>query len=357
MLKIFLLAVFALASVCAEGEFIVLDSPDSIQLDNRQPLNQSMLKDIITAILGFTVQPNHQWDGLAVTNPFGLPEATVIVVVEDVDSLESSRGIKFALNVDENEERTWQVVRQRLEDRDKNNTLIRIRVGDGFDALGQSSLGELKPNYIERTVHLNPKNETDHRFIREVQLLRAIAQNVPLTVNANSKPDVYWLIVSGLGPVIDYYGKDSLAAKEAFKLLDDALEEIRQAFIEVYKNNVFIAALTSDSNKVRDTRSVNSLRERRAATEATKTDGKSDTNEKATDTPSAGVKSKMMDEEEVKIIDEDEGSNNETDANVEIITEVTNVLVNTESLGRELNHLTHKIHSLTGGENTDKPVK
>lgn len=133
--------------------------------------------------------------------------------------------------------------------------------------LGQSSLGELKPNYIERTVYLNPKNETDHRFIREVQLLQAIAQNVPLTVSANSKPDVYWLIVSGLGPVIDYYGKDSLAAKEAFKLLNDALEEIRQAFIEVYKNNVFIAALTSDSNKVRDTRSVNSLRERRAVTE------------------------------------------------------------------------------------------
>lgn len=69
------------------------------------------------------------------TDPFGLPEATVIVVVEDVDSLESSRGIKFTLNVDENEERTWQVVRQRLEDRDKNNTLIRIRVGDGFDAV------------------------------------------------------------------------------------------------------------------------------------------------------------------------------------------------------------------------------
>lgn len=132
--------------------------------------------------------------------------------------------------------------------------------------MGQSALGELKPIAIDESSvkFLDPKIEEDRKFIEEIQLLRAIAQHVPSTVTANSKPDIYWLVVSGLQPLIELHGKNSQTVQEAFNLLNRVLDDISNAFIEVYNGDVVIAAFTNDANKVRNTRSVESLRVRRA---------------------------------------------------------------------------------------------
>lgn len=75
------------------------------------------------------------WRGVSIVSPFNLPEAVVGIAVEGVDSLGSSRGKKFPLNVDEVEETTWQALGGRLEERDNDNTLVRIYLGDGVDAV------------------------------------------------------------------------------------------------------------------------------------------------------------------------------------------------------------------------------
>ena len=64
-----------------------------------------------------------------------MPEAVVGIAVEGVDTLSSPRGKIFPLNVDEIEETTWQALSGRLEERDDDNTLIRIYLGDGVDAV------------------------------------------------------------------------------------------------------------------------------------------------------------------------------------------------------------------------------
>lgn len=75
------------------------------------------------------------WHGEFIADPFNLPEALVSIAIEGVESIESSRGIRFPLVVDEVEETTWQAVNRRLEERDSNNTLVRIHVGDGLNAV------------------------------------------------------------------------------------------------------------------------------------------------------------------------------------------------------------------------------
>ena len=57
------------------------------------------------------------------------------VAVEGVDSLGSIKGKRYPLLVDEIEEATWQALRGRLEQRDNNNLLVRISLGDGLDAV------------------------------------------------------------------------------------------------------------------------------------------------------------------------------------------------------------------------------
>lgn len=48
------------------------------------------------------------------------------------------KGKRFPLNVNEVEETTWQALRERLEERDNDNTLVRISLGDGLDAVSIS---------------------------------------------------------------------------------------------------------------------------------------------------------------------------------------------------------------------------
>jgi renin receptor len=248
----------------ASGDFVLLHTPDSVIFKGNKEIDQSLLKEVFSAALGFTVKQKTTWNGMSITNPFNLPEAVVAVAVEGVDSLGPIKGKKFPLNVDEVEETTWQALSGRLEERDNDNSLVRIYLGDGLDALGQSALGELKPATIDESSlqSLNLNNDEDRKFLEEVQLLRAIAKKVPTAISADGKSDVYWLVVSGLKPIYDLYGKNSVAAKEALTLLNEALHEINKAFTDVYKNQVLIAAFTNDASQVRHTRSAHQRQRR-----------------------------------------------------------------------------------------------
>ncbi|XP_015584718.1 renin receptor isoform X2 [Cephus cinctus] len=265
MFKLILLALATLVTVQATGDLVILHSPDSVTFKGNEEVNQSLLKEICAAALGFTVKQKSTWSGISINNPFHLPEAFVGFAVEGINSLHSPRGKRFPLNVDEVEETTWQALSGRLEERDNDNTLVRIYLGDGLDALGQSALGELKPTAIDESSlkFLSLENEEDRKFLEEVQLLRAIAQKVPSAIRADSIPDVYWLVVSEIRPVLDFHGEESAAAKEALTLLNDALSDVSKAFMDVYENKVLIAAFTNDASQVRHTRSVILERETR----------------------------------------------------------------------------------------------
>ena len=86
-------------------------------------------------MLKFLLLQRGIWSGISITDPFRLPEAVVAIVIEGVDSLDIPKGKRFPLNVNEVEETTWQALRERLEERDNDNTLVRISLGDGLDAV------------------------------------------------------------------------------------------------------------------------------------------------------------------------------------------------------------------------------
>ncbi|XP_076298729.1 ATPase H(+)-transporting accessory protein 2 isoform X1 [Lasioglossum baleicum] len=265
MLKTIFCLVAVLVAVKANGDFVVLHSPSTVLFDGEGEVEQSFLTEVFTAALGYTAKLRGTWNGMSITDPFRLPEAVVVMAIEGIDSLDIPKGTRFPLNVNEGEETTWQAFRQRLDERDDDNILVRIYLGDGLDALGQSALGELKPTPIDETSlkALNLNKEEDKKFLEEVQLLHAIAKKAPSAIKPDSKPDVYWLVVSGLQPVFDAYGSNSTSSKEALVLLNNALNMVRDAFIEAYDGQVLIVAFTNDASKVHHIRSVTLERQRR----------------------------------------------------------------------------------------------
>ncbi|XP_043791743.1 ATPase H(+)-transporting accessory protein 2 isoform X2 [Apis laboriosa] len=265
MLKLFLCFITALVTVTASGDFVVLHSPNSVLFNGNEEVEQSLLKEVLAAALGFTVKLRGIWNGISITDPFRLPEAVVVVAIEGVDSLDIPKGKRFPLNVNEVEETTWQALRERLEERDNDNTLVRISLGDGLDALGQSALGELKPTPIDETSlrALSLSKEEDKKFLEEVQLLHAIAKKAPSAIKPDSKSDIYWLVISGLRPIFDAYGSNSTTSREALSLLNNALNVIHDAFIQAYDGQVLIVAFTNDASKVHHIRSVTLERQKR----------------------------------------------------------------------------------------------
>ncbi|XP_034940375.1 ATPase H(+)-transporting accessory protein 2 isoform X2 [Chelonus insularis] len=264
MLKLIFIITLVLATVFADKDFVVLHSPSSLEVEGGKAINQSLLREVLTGVIGYRVR-EHDWKGVYIKNIFDLPEAVVIIAIEDVESVNSPYGTRFPLYVDELEETTWQVVCRVVEGNRMNNTLIRMRVGDGLTALGHSALGELNPNSIDKPVlkYLDLENNVDRDFIEEIQLLRAIAKKVPSTIIPNSNPDVYWFVVCNLRPLIDSHKDTPLAVDEAFRILNEALDDLSVSFVDAYKGNVFIAAFTSDTNAEQNDESETSIRVRR----------------------------------------------------------------------------------------------
>lgn len=87
---------------------------------------------------------------------------------------------------------------------------------------------------------LSLRKEEDKKFLEEVQLLHAIAKKARNVVKPDLSSGLYWLVISGLRPVLDTHGSNSTAAKEALFLLVNALDVIRDAFIQAYNGQVRI---------------------------------------------------------------------------------------------------------------------
>lgn len=69
------------------NEFIVLNSPKSVEFKGTSDLPAESLSEVLSATLGFSVQPSKVWDGLFVNDPFNTAKAVVSIVVEGADNL------------------------------------------------------------------------------------------------------------------------------------------------------------------------------------------------------------------------------------------------------------------------------
>ncbi|XP_076632160.1 ATPase H(+)-transporting accessory protein 2 isoform X2 [Colletes latitarsis] len=354
MLKLFWGFIAVIVAVKASGDFVVLHSPNSVLFNGNEEVEQSLLKEVLAAALGFTVKLRGTWSGISIADPFSLPEAVVAVAIEGVGSLDIPRGKRFPLNVNEVEETTWQALRERLEERDNDNTLVRISLGDGLDALGQSALGELKPTPIDEASlkALNLRKEDDKKFLEEVQLLHAIAKKAPSAIKPDSKSDIYWLVISGLRPIFDDYGYNSTTSREALSLLNNALNIIRDAFVQAYDGQVLIVAFTNDASKVHHIRSVTIGRQKRDTNETQNDHQDENKNVEDEEDTNINIDSASKYDSNVNSTTPKSDSRDDsgvTESNQELTSTESNIYFNTQMIGQ-------KIHNLAKIYSADYPI-
>lgn len=86
----------------------------------------------------FVILQRDSEHSIAIWDPFSMPKALVVIPIDGVEQipfLKNRTKATYPLIVDEAEETTWQAIRSRVEERSNDNTLVRINLSDGVDAV------------------------------------------------------------------------------------------------------------------------------------------------------------------------------------------------------------------------------
>lgn len=86
-----------------------------------------------------------------------MPQGLVVIAVDGMESLpilSDKTKVTYPLIVDEVEETTWQAIRSRIEERSNDNTLVRINLSDGVDAVSNEVNRENYSNKIGNQINI-----------------------------------------------------------------------------------------------------------------------------------------------------------------------------------------------------------
>ncbi|XP_038616120.1 renin receptor [Tachyglossus aculeatus] len=278
-------AVLALAAVLGPGvfgdEFSVLRSPQSVVFQNGNwPIPGERIADVAALSMGFSVEEDLSWPGLAVGDLFHRPRATVLVTVKGVDKLALPKdGISYplenavpfsldrvadaihnlfseetpvVLQLAPSEERVYMVGKANSVFEDLSVTLRQLRNRLFQD---NSILSSLPLNSLSRN------NEVDLLFLSELQVLRDISSLLSRHKHLakDHSPDLYSLELAGLDEIGKHYGEDSQQFKDASQILADFLQKFADEMSSLYGGNAVVEVVTVktfDTPLVRKTRSI-----------------------------------------------------------------------------------------------------
>ncbi|NXA77697.1 RENR protein, partial [Thryothorus ludovicianus] len=264
--------------VCG-GEFSILRSPQSVVFrDGSWPIPGERIPDVAALTMGFSVDEDLPWPGLAVGDLFHRPQATVLVTVKGVDklpvkglsypienavpfSLDSvanaihtlfSEEMPVVLQLAPSEERVYMVGKANAVFEDLSVTLRQLRSRLFQDS---SILSSLPLNSLSRN------NEVDLLFLSELQVLHDITSLLSRHKHLarDHSPDLYSLELSGLDEVGKRYGEDSQQFKDASQILVDSLQKFADEMFNLYGGNAVVevvAVKEFNSPLSRKTRSI-----------------------------------------------------------------------------------------------------
>ncbi|NXM51865.1 RENR protein, partial [Illadopsis cleaveri] len=266
------------SGVCG-GEFSILRSPQWVVFrDGSWPIPGERIPDVAALTMGFSVEEELPWPGLAVGDLFHRPQATVLVTVKGVDKL-PVKGLSYpidnavpfsldsvanaihtlfseetpvVLQLAPSEERVYMVGKANAVFEDLSVTLrqLRNRLFQDSSILTSLPLSSLSRN-----------NEADLLFLSELQVLHDIASLLSRHKHLakDHSPDLYSLELSGLEEVGKRYGEDSQQFKDASQILVDSLQKFADEMFNLYGGNAVVevvAVKEFNSPLSRKTRSI-----------------------------------------------------------------------------------------------------
>ncbi|KAJ7405480.1 Renin receptor [Willisornis vidua] len=284
-----LVAAASVAGVCGD-ELSVLKSPPSVAFrDGNWPIPGERIPDVAALTMGFSVEEDLPWPGLAVGDLFHRPRATVLVTVKGVDklalpvkgfsypienavpfSLDSVANAIHALFSEEtpvvlqlapSEERVYMVGKANSVFEDLSVTLrqLRNRLFQDNSILSSLPLNSLSRNNenFKSYVILQACNLCMNLFLPALNGVPKLSRHKHLA--KDHSPDLYSLELSGLEEVGKRYGEDSQQFKDASQILVDSLQKFADEMFNLYGGNAVVevvAVKEFNSPLIRKTRSI-----------------------------------------------------------------------------------------------------
>ncbi|KAM6448067.1 renin receptor [Liasis olivaceus] len=270
-----------LLAVVSANEFNVLRSPESVIFrEGNWPIPGERIPDVAALSMGFSIEEDLSWPGLAVGDIFRRPRATVLVTVTGIDKLTLPKNgvsypvenaVPFSLDGVANsihtlfseetpvvvqlapsEERVYMVGKANSVFEDLSVTLRQLRNRLFQD---NSILASLPLNSLSRN------NEVDLLFLSELQVLHDITSLLSRHKHLakDHSPDLYSLELSGLEEIGKRYGEDSQQFKDASQILADSLQKFADEMYNLYSGNAVVEVVTVktfDTPFVRKSRSI-----------------------------------------------------------------------------------------------------
>ncbi|XP_058042173.1 renin receptor isoform X2 [Ahaetulla prasina] len=224
-----------LLAVVSANEFSVLRTPESVIFrEGNWPIPGERIPDVAALSMGFSIEEDLSWPGLAVGDLFRRPRATVLVTVTGIDKLTMPKnGVSYPV---------------------ENAVPFSL---DGVANAIHTLFSEETPVVVQ----LAPSEEVDLLFLSELQVLHDITSLLSRHKHLakDHSPDLYSLELSGLEEIGKRYGEDSQQFKDASQILADSLQKFADEMYNIYSGNAVIEVVTVktfDTPFVRKSRSI-----------------------------------------------------------------------------------------------------
>ncbi|XP_032888993.1 renin receptor [Amblyraja radiata] len=261
-------------------QFSILKASQSVHFQNAGPLPGVRIPDVVSLSMGFSVEEDLQWPGLAIGSLFHRPRANFLVTVRGVEQLVLPKsGISYTvenpvpftldsvsnsihsmfseetpviLQLTPSEERLYMVGKANSIFEDLPVTLRQMR-----NRLYQD-------NSVLNLIHsysLKENNEVDLLFLSELQVLHDISALLSMHnhLAKDRSPDLYSLELAGLEEIIKHYGQDSQQFRDAAEILASVIQKFADDVFSIYNENALIELLTVktfEAPLLRKTRSI-----------------------------------------------------------------------------------------------------
>uniref|UniRef100_A0A8C6VMG4 Renin receptor n=1 Tax=Naja naja TaxID=35670 RepID=A0A8C6VMG4_NAJNA len=243
------------------NEFSVLRTPESVIFqEGNWPIPGERIPDVAALSMGFSVEEDLSWPGLAVGDLFRRPRATVLVTVTGIDKLTMPKnGISYpvenavpisldgvantihtlfseetpvVVQLAPSEERVYMVGKANSVFEDLSVTLRQLRNRLFQD---NSILAFLPPNSLSRN------NEVDLLYLSELQVLHDITSLLSRHKHLakDHSPDLYSLELSGLEEIGKRYGKIHSSSRMLRRFLQTLYE-----MYNIYSGNAVVELVT-----------------------------------------------------------------------------------------------------------------
>lgn len=266
------------------NEFIVLNTPKSIEFKGTSEIPAESLSEVLAATLGYSVQTSKIWDGLFVNDPFNTAKSVVTIVVEggenlkfkvnnenelydDFLSISWSQNSK-SFNIDGDESNFEDDLLTKVSEH--SHLAIDVNLVDKLDEEVATPYGELKQSKLEDDVKfLKPKtNKDDKEFLNQIAYLQSLIKmvrhwkfsrdsyrlqldNFYFQFNEEKERPTALNIRLSLKFLSGKHSESSAAASEAVKLLTSTIEKLNTAVEKVFNGNAVVTVITLAERHIR----------------------------------------------------------------------------------------------------------